>query len=146
MNGKEAAMDWSYINQRNMLVQTILRLLSLAFMAEQAAFGSRRERRDLLDIVRLAEGAGLRLACGYGYWDGDTSAPGRGYSPHEAARLAQSLRAIASALSYHVKLFDQYSAAQRAWIENFSLEAISRLVIAAAPSPVAAEVPLIDTS
>ena len=139
-------MEWSYIYQRNMLVQTILRLLSLAFMAEQAAFGSRRARRDVLDIIRMAEGSGLRLCVGYGCYTGETSDLGRGYSPGEAARLAESLRAIAAALSFQVGLFDQYSAAQRAWIENFSLQGICWLVIAAAPLPEPAKVPIIDTS
>lgn len=138
-------MDRHLMIEKNLMMQTIMRLLSLALMAHLAAFGSRRDRRNLLDIVSLAEGAGLRLCAGYGYYEGDTSDASFGYSSSEALRLAASLRMIAFYLSFHVGRIEKYAAARQAWIDGFRIESVIWLVIAVMPAD-AADVALEDTS
>lgn len=105
-------MDREFVVARNLLAQTIALLLSLAFMAERAAFSPARKRRELIDIIRAAEGAGLRLAASYGDWQEGTEIPdiGDGYSRDDALRLAVSLRAVAMVLWFQLQRFDAYRA------------------------------------
>lgn len=83
-------------------------LFSLASMAQFAIAASPRKRRELLDIIRLGEASGIRVAIGEGLLEADHSfEPTQGYGPEDALRLAVSLRALAMVLHFRARLDDR---------------------------------------
>lgn len=141
-------MDYSYVEERNRLARTIALLLSLALMAMRAAFWPSRKREELINIIRAAEAAGLRLAAGYGDWAEGTELPdiGDGNSRDDALRLAVSLRAVAMALWFQLQRFDAYIADLRKLVAQRTLKREARLIIAAASAADPAKGPRIDTA
>lgn len=105
-------MDWRYTApELSYLARAVAVLLSLATAAALAAVCPPNKRRELLDIIRLGEEAGLWFAGVYGGWDKGVELPdiGDGYGPDNARRLAVSLRAIAMALYYQLRLGESIS-------------------------------------
>ena len=120
-------------------------LFSLASMAQFAISASPRKRRELIDIIRLGEASGIRVAIGEGLLEADHSfEPTQGYAPEDALRLAVSLRALAMVLHFRARLDDRPRETHPLVKNNAPLTA--GLVAMRMRSTAARALPPIDTS
>ena len=130
---------------RNWLAEIAVMLFSLASMAQFAISASPRKRRELIDIIRLGEASGIRVAIGEGLLEVDHSfEPTQGYGPADALRLAVSLRALAMVLHFRARLDDQPRETHPLVKADLTLP-VWLIAIHALPRA-AQDIPLIDTS
>ena len=101
MNGLESVVDWNSDREGNgrALLRIVALLFGFAMLAERIAGQSAPVRQLVLAILRSAESVAREFVTGQAGTEYSTYPPGR-FSDDlaEAARLAQSFRALASAL------------------------------------------------